>query len=174
MNTAFGSISTAISYLDVTALIGAGTDYFNRVGRQITLQSLTVSGTMVGGQSNLATDDPYNVVRISVVKGNVGMTFGVWGLTQVLSTDTVLGLDKVYMDSFLTLQSPGQASTGYMPAVKRVEFSVDLRHVVTHFTTAAAGSQNGETCYLVMVSDSTVMPNPGFINGSWVLRFSDS
>lgn len=174
LTVAFSSISTAVSFIDLSALIGAGTDYFNRVGRQITQHNLSLSGTLVGGQSNLATDDPYNVLRISVVKGNVGMTFGVWGLTQVLSADTVIGLDRVLMDRFITLESPGRNSTGYMPAIKRVDFSVDLRNVVTHFTTAAAGSQNGETCFLVMISDSTVMSNPGFVDGSWVLKFSDA
>lgn len=174
LTTAFSSVSTSVTYIDLAALVGAGTDYYNRVGRQITQQNLSVSGTLVGGQSNLATDDPYNVLRITVVKGNVGMTFGTWGLTQVLSADTILGLDRVLSDRFITLQSPGRDSTGYMRAVKRVEFNVRLPDVVTHFTTAAAGSQNGETCYLVMISDSTVMSNPGFVDGSWVLRFSDS
>lgn len=173
LNVAFSSVSTAVSYIDLTALMGAGTDYFNRVGRQVTLRNLSVSGTLVGGQSNLATDDPYNVMRISVVKGNVGMSFGVWGLTQVLSADTVIGLDRVLMDRFITLESPGRNSVGYMPAIKRVEFNVPLASTVTHFTTAAAGSQNGETCYLVMISDSTVVSNPGFVDGSWVVRFDD-
>lgn len=173
MTSAFSSVSTAVSYIDLTALMGAGTDYYNRVGRQITQKWLSVSGTLVGGQSNLATDDPYNVFRITVVKGNVGMTFGTWGLTQVLSPDTILGLDRVLLDRFITLESPGRDSTGYMRAVKRVEFSVRLPDVVTHFTTAAAGSQNGETCYLVMISDSAVVSNPGFVDGSWVLRFTD-
>ena len=173
LTTAFGSVSTSVAYIDLAALMGAGTDYYNRVGRQVTQQNLSVSGTLVGGQSNLATDDPYNVFRITVVKGNVGMTFGTWGLTQVLSADTILGLDRVLSDRFITLQSPGRDSTGYMRAVKRVEFNVRLPDVVTHFTTAAAGSQNGETCYLVMISDSSVISNPGFVDGSWVLRFSD-
>lgn len=173
LTTAFSSVSTSVSYIDLSALIGAGTDYYNRVGRQVTQQNLTLSGTLVGGQTNLATDDPYNVFRITVVKGNVGMTFPTWGLTQVLSADTILGLDRVLMDRFITLESPGRDSTGYVRAVKRVEFNISLPSVVTHFTTAAAGSQNGETCYLVMVSDSSVVANPGFVDGSWVLRFAD-
>lgn len=173
LTTAFSSVSTSVAYIDLCALIGAGTDYYNRVGRQITQQHLSVSGTLVGGQSNLATDDPYNVFRMTVVKGNVGMTFGTWGLTQVLSADTILGLDRVLYDRCITLSSPGRDSTGYMRAVQRVDISVRLPDVVTHFTTAAAGSQNGETCYLVMISDSSVVSNPGFVDGSWVLRFSD-
>ena len=150
-----------------------GTDIYNRVGRQVTLQSLSVSGTMVGGQSNVVTDDPYDVVRISVVKGNVGMTFSGFTISSVLTPDTQIGLDRVLLDRFVTLSSPSRDSTGYMQAMKRIDFQVDLRRVVTHFTTAAAGSQNGETCYLVVVSDSSTVPNPGFVDGAWVVRFAD-
>lgn len=174
MTAAFASVSTTTSFIDITALIGAGTDYFNRVGRQITLSKLQVSGLLVGGQTNLAVDDSYNSFRITVAAGNTGMTWTPYGLTQVLSADLVPGLDRVLYDRVFPLSSPGRDSTGYMKALKRIEINLDLPKIVTHFQTAAAGSQNGNTVYLVMVSDSVAVPNPGFVDGSWVLRFVDN
>lgn len=173
MSNAFASVSTTTTFIDLTALIGAGTDYYNRVGRQVTLKRLQLSGLLVGGQVNLATDDSYNSFRITVACGNVGMTWTPYGLTQVLSADLVPGLDRVLYDRVFPLSSPSRDTTGYMKALKRVNIDLALPQVVTHFQTAAAGSQNGNTVYLVMVSDSTAVPNPGFVDGSWVLRFTD-
>lgn len=173
MTTAFSSVSTTTTFIDLAALIGAGTDYFNRIGRQVTLSRLQVSGLLVGGQVNLAADDSYNSFRITVASGNVGMTWTPFGLTQVLSADLIPGLDRVLYDRVFPLSSPGRDSTGYMKALRRVNINLALPQIVTHFQTAAAGSQNGNTVYLVMVSDSVAMPNPGFVDGSWVLRFID-
>jgi len=174
MTTAFSSVSTTTTFIDLTALIGAGTDYFNRIGRQITLSRLQVNGLLVGGQVNLATDDAYNSFRITVAAGNVGMTWTPYGLSQVLSADLIPGLDRVLYDHVFPLNAPSRDSTGYMKALKRIEINLDLPKIVTHFQTAAAGSQNGNTVYLVMVSDSVAVPNPGFVDGSWVLRFIDA
>lgn len=174
MTTAFSSVSTTTTFIDLTALIGAGTDYYNRIGRQVTLSRLQISGLLVGGQVNLATDDAYNSFRITVASGNVGMTWTPYGLTQVLSADLVPGLDRVLYDHVFSLSAPARDSTGYMKALKRIEINLDLPKIVTHFQTAAAGSQNGNTVYLVMVSDSVAVPNPGFVDGSWVLRFIDA
>jgi hypothetical protein len=139
------------------------------------MQRLSLRGTLVGGQINAVTDDPYNAFRIMVITGNVGISVPIAALivSSVLSPELVPGLKSVLYDKAFPLQSPGKDGTGYLRAVKEVTIDLRLPSIVANFSGSAAGTQTGTTAYLIMASDSSTVPNPGLVDGTWVLAFSD-
>lgn len=170
----FASVSTAGALQDLGTNIAEGSEMNQRVGRTITLRSLDVFGTLLGGQVNLVGDDSHNTVRIVVFEGQPGLVAaGInWTLNTVADPRTINGCSRILSDRFYKLVSPGRDSTGYVPAEQLVKFSVPLSGQMI-FSGAAAGTQSGRTIYMYMVTDSAGVPNPGFSTGVASLSWYD-
>lgn len=135
---------------------------------------MTIAGTLVGGQSNIVTDDQRNTVRIAVVKAPYSWTpSGLFNLIAA-SDERVLQVNRILFDKTFLLMSPGRDGTGYMPSGAQLDIDIPLSGKII-FNSASAASDIGDVFFIVMVSDSTVNPNPGFVsgNGSATLQWTE-
>lgn len=174
LSTSFSSVNTSWIIEDVP-LTTAGTDIANRIGRAIRLSRFVVRGMVVGGQSNLVTDDPYNAFRIVIFVGRPELVSADWAARTI--DDPVYpgvdGVNRCLFDKILNLQVPAADSTGYVPATRQVDYTFNLNTVALYGTNVAAVPQGGESLYLAMISDSAAASNPGFTSGYYVLFFRD-
>jgi hypothetical protein len=167
------SVSSTPSVFDMTSNIAIGAQFYNnRIGNAISPKFLTVNGNLVGGQVDGIADDTRNTFRMVVALGTPGLAFAGLAPGSLLITRIMSGLKKVLYDKEYSLESPGRDTVGYMPAQRSITFTVPLQQVLS-FTGNAAGTVSCLTYYLVMVSDSGTVPNPGFTNGSATMFFTD-
>jgi len=160
------SVGTA-SVVQSVVEIGGGTAYNERVGRYIELQDLRLTLTLLGGQSNLATDDVYNAVRIVVFRADTGFS-SAFTLATVFSPQILNGLEKVYFDRTVVLQPPAADTTGYMVATKQLNLVIPLRELHSYISANANGSAPSRV-FLGMVSDSVAVSNPGLAASSAIV-----
>lgn len=181
----FNSISSGTSWSERHLLDGIqeNNDISGRIGRRINLTSFYFDGILGGGQNNVALDDRVNVVRI---------VLGLWtrGLTTPCATNsfamssvinragyTVTGgasLIRKFRDFKVVLRSPGRDSTGYLPAIKRIRIYVKFKKPLQFiFANSGASNDVDKMFVLSMLSDSGAIPNPGFVSGSWYLKWVD-
>jgi hypothetical protein len=178
LHSVFPSIGTTPQYSSVTAGVTNGTALPNRVGNSIRVKAFGFYGTLEGGQSNLATDDEYNVIRISLIEVQyqtmaATITPGTYNVSSVLDPRTFPGLINVIHDEVITLSSPGRDSTGYMSAVKQLNVRKKLDLLVP-YSGAAAYSDTSKSLVMLIVSDSAVVSNPGFVTGQEYVEFTDA
>jgi hypothetical protein len=173
LTTNFSSISTTPTALGVGDLVAQGTDYNQRLGRSFRAVGLLIEGTLVGGQSNLATDDAYNTVRIACCWCDSGANFSSWGISSALDPRVVTDMGRPLYHEAIVLQSPGLNTVGYMQTATLIGIWIPLNGLV-RFNTAAAGSQSGLGPSVIMVSDSTAVSHPGFTSGQIRLFFVDA
>jgi len=171
LTTNFASVSTSGKSYDFGGSVAEGTDYLNRIGREIRLTGLRIFGQLVGGQSNSATDENRNVVRISVVEISPGASLANYSVTSVADPRN-WGCRRVLFDKLYSLNTPGRDSTGYLPACVMVDEHVPLNDRI-YYSGTAANTQIGLSYALWMVSDSGAVPNPGFTNGTLSIGFID-
>lgn len=170
----FSAIGASWNILDVP-YTACGTDIGNRIGRVINLRRFFLRGMLVGGQSNLVTDDSYNTVRMVCFVGRAGLVTADWAARNI--DDPVLpgvdGVKQVLVDRVITLQVPALDSTGYIPATKHVAWETNLSLQVEYGEAAASVPAGSDSLYLALVSDSAAAPNPGFTVGFHCLLWQD-
>jgi hypothetical protein len=170
----FASVTTAVSLKDLGALIAAGDGVNNRTGQAIRCLSLRVSATLVGGQSNVVTDDNRNTFRFLVLQGSAGTNPAGITVNSIIDPRFTTGVESVLFDKQWTLCSPGPDSTGYMPAAVGFRRNISLRGQVLKFSNVGAGTQKGENLWILCVSDSAAVTNPGFTaDSTFALEFED-
>jgi hypothetical protein len=174
LDTWFPSIPTGVINYDIPSLIASGATISTRIGRSIFATDLAINGVLAGGQTNTVADDAHNSVRIAVVSALTGLTWsaGTFNLSTILDPRQMVGLDHVYFDKVFTLVSPGRDSTGYLPALMNVCERIKIQRKFNYASDAATVCSPNDL-YLIACSDSSVVPHPGFISGSFVFYFTD-
>lgn len=170
------SITNSWTLYEPTNLIRVGADFSQRIGRQIRLTRLNMKGMLVGGQSNLATDDPRNVVRIviALVDGSFDATsMAALTLSTPITNQNVTGLLKIYADRLYNLRVFSRDSTGYVPCQLEVSVSTPLNALV-HYNDSIGGFSPVPRVYVMFLSDSAVVSNPGFVSGFIQLCFANT
>lgn len=173
MSTDLPSIGTANVYRNLTSL-GAGTEYYQRVGRRVTIHYIDLYGTLVGGQANSVADDPYNTVKIAVVLAVPTFAPSTeWAVTTPIGAQQVPGLRQVLWSGSFVLNTNAKDSTGYIAKGKL--FS---KRIVVNKTFEYTGSSDtvssSDGLFVVACSDSIAVANPGFNSGYSLICFTDS
>lgn len=169
----FASVSTTTVFRDLFAYIAQGTDINNRLSRSIKSEWVVIRGTLMGGQSNLATDDNRNSFRVSLVEVVPGTSPSGFGLSTVPDVRLTAGFQRIVWDKVIELESPGKDSTGYMPAIVPFSLKIPYRKLM-RYTTSSTAPTTGSTLMLIASSDSAVASNPGFVDGTWTVFFTDA
>lgn len=170
------SVSSTGVLINLFSAVAQGTDLNQRVGRSIQTLSYNLFGTLVGGQTNLATDDKINTVRIVFFEAAVGTLVSAvnsaWGLSIPADPRYAPGVTRVLRDELFTLTSLGRDSVGYMPASTTINMTGSYTKRLM-YTSAAANSISGTCLFLFMISDSVAVPSPGFTSGAWVANWTE-
>lgn len=174
LNTIFGSISDSWIIQDLVTITNT-TDVSGRWTRKIKLLRFQLQGLLVGGQSNLATDDAYNGVRLVLFEGAPGLaTVDFAGFDQNVHLQPgISGITRVLMDRMIALRVSAPDSVGYVPACTTVSFSRGVNTVCIFDASGLITPAAGSSLYLTMISDSAAVSNPGFTIGHVTLTFVD-
>lgn len=180
MHSAFGAVTTNPVASSLSGGISQGATASQRVGNIVTIKGVGFFGTLVGGQSNLALDDNFNTVRIIVAECISAVTMsgsvllpGYFAISNFIEPRTIPGLTRVLYDHVLTLESPGRDSTGYMPAVRRLNWHCPM-NLKMAFTGSGNNTDTSNSIVIFMVTDSVAAPSPGFEDGSEYIEFTDA
>lgn len=164
--------------------IAQGYTGITRVGRKINLTALEIKGVIGSGSDELATDDPYNVVRMMVALwyGGGGTTpLGTAGVTlnQPVTKDQNSRnfLMRKYVDKYIPLEVTSTekgAGDGYTPQLKTVRYYKRFKKPIG----IQFGDDNAiypdKRLMISFLSDSTAATSPGFVAGYWMLHFEDA
>lgn len=161
------------------------------IGRRYELIGFTLFGTLAGGQSNSTFDDKYNIIRIiaAVFDGDAAgaATTSKWPIMSQGPTTPVRlkspiwpadgstqAMRRILKSKLYTLVSPGRDSTGYMPVLRTVKFSVRLKKpLIVNYTNEGGGIRPDKYVGIGMVTDSSATPSPGFISGTLTWWWKD-
>lgn len=168
----FSSIASSWLYYKPAITLGTGS-FANRIGRKVSISGFEIVGTIVGGQSNLATDDKRNTLRI-VVGTTSGAQAAPLGtpLAGIAFSDPIIRIGAaatarlhLYKDRFFNMLSSSPDSTGYMPAMRKVFFKHNFkRPLVINYADDTANNPD-RNYFIAMISDSFLAPHPGFTTG---------
>lgn len=172
-STPFNSVSTSPSFSYLSPAAGTGPS--NRIGRSYTPIRIKAKMLIHGGQSNLATDDSHNVLRITVLRADSGISpasfsYGI-GTPLDINKGACKGLREVIYDKEFILDSPGRDSTGYLSKQKWVYINKRLGKKLTMLDD---GTTLSSVYNVWMVSDSALSPSPGVTHGYLRWYFKDS
>jgi hypothetical protein len=176
LHTIFHGVSTVPGIWAPTAQIAVGSDMGQRIARNILVKHFTMRGVLVGGQSNIITDDKYNTARIVVAEYNpqVAAPFGNLTLSNVIdSRDAFPGIGKVYFDQTYLLTSIGPDSVGYLPSTKKVSIDIPL-NIQCEYNGAPGNTISRNNLVIGMVTDSVAAPSPGFESGFSLMTYVDN
>jgi len=171
LTTNWNAIGATGTTQELTQLITQGLGLYQRLGRQVHLKRLQLVGLLHGAQTNLITDDAYNEVRIMVIEGAPNTSFAGIALNSVVEPKTFQYLHRVLLDRRIMLKVPARDSTGYLPALVPVDINVPMSMLVDYMS-EAGNFTTSRSLYLYMVSDSALVPNPGFVTGYFNLEFT--
>lgn len=174
----FSSIGSGWTEYEMTN-ISQGTGISSRVGNQIRLRGLFIGGSIVGGQTNLATDDNRDTMRIIIALWDsanaIPLTTNLADMNSLVAKETSAGkgLVKKYVDTIVQLRSPGRDSTGYLPALRYFKKFVKLHNTLVRYAGSASTTANRKLV-ISMISDSALVSHPGFTQGRHTLYFEDA
>jgi len=165
------SISTTATMIDMSG-ITTGATVVTRLGSRIFVKDVLLDLAFIGGQSNLATDDNRNLLRVAIVDSVYPAT-GTFNVSALLDSREMLGVTHTYYDRLMELNSPGADSTGYMPAGASLKCIVPINR---SYKFVGNGAHN---CWPIslqfwIVSDSTAVSHPGAVAGNVTMRFIDA
>lgn len=171
--TIFNSVSTTDAYQDMLANIVQGLDTFkNRIGNVIQTKTLEITGSLVGGQANSVTDDVRNIVRAIAFWGTPGLTITGISVSSLFGPDFQPGVRKVLFDKQFVLETLGKDSTGYLAAQKLITIKVPCPNSIRYYGTGV-NTVTSESLYVMVVTDSSTIPNPGFASGQALVTYLD-
>ncbi len=118
-------------------------------------------------------DDPYNAVRFTLVVARVGFSGTGFTVNYPLDNRVNTGLIKVLYDKTCVIRPYAKDATGYIPSAEEFEMDISCS-VPIEYSSAAASTPVTQSIFLVVVSDSVAVVNPGFASASTLsMEFSD-
>lgn len=163
-----------------------GTTVSTRIGNRIRMKSIQMYGVMAGGQSELLTDDPYNVVRIVIAmyKGMSGVTpLNSIGLdlntpiTRVSGSNLGSSIERVLYDRYVTFSVASTekgGGDGYTPTLRTVRYYKRMyKNNIVSFGDNTITYPDRRIIWSVR-TDSAANPSPGFIAGYIRIKWEDA
>ncbi len=169
LTATFASIGSGLVTRDYSAL-GQGTEYYQRVGRRVVITHVDICGTLVGGQQNSIADDAYNTVCLALVINAPGSAPTGWTLPTPIGPQLTAGVKKVLWTKRFVLNTNAKDSTGYIAKAALVSERIPVNEPFEYVSSADTAATN-QSLYLVGMSDSVAVANPGFTSGYIMVAF---
>jgi len=167
----FASVSTSGTQVELLNNITQGTNFYHRIGNKIFLKHIILSYHIVGGQSNLGTDDAYNVVAVRLLETPGATTPNIPPVCGVVTPQSTKALSVLYSDEYRLL-SRCPDDTGYMPATRYQHCLIPINRVYT-WNQDEGDAYPMKRIYLQIVTDSAIASNPGLSVGKITIFFFD-
>lgn len=167
--TDFVSIGSGLVTRDLSAL-AQGTEYFQRFGRRVIIDHVDIMGTLVGGQTNSVADDAYNTVCMALVTAAPGTAPSGWSAGLPIGPQITTGVKKVLWAKRFVINTNAKDSTGYIPNAMIVKERIPVHEPFEYVASGDVVATN-QSLYLIAISDSVAVVNPGFNTGFSVVVF---
>lgn len=180
-----GTLFSSVSVTPAEQALGQmaqGASSVTRVGRKIAIHSFVFRGTLVAGVTGLATtDDGYNRFRIvlGLYDGDFTLPLNTLGVAvDTPFNKTLYGTDhllKKYWDKHVILNTHADLDgTGALPYPRIIHKVIKFKRPIIITTRDDTSFTPDKHLYLSMVSDSSALPNPGFLSGAYAyIRYTD-
>ena len=181
MRSVFPSISSIWTERPLFA-VSTGTSEDARTGGKLKIKSVEIDGILAAGASETLADDPYNVVRIilGLYRGTVTNPLTTAGATIDSAITPYLNtggnMIAKYMDRYipLTITSTEKGDgDGYTPGLYHFKYKKYFKKGIVIDCQGTGASPYNKMLTLSLISDSDVVPNPGFIRGWMRCTFED-
>jgi len=171
LHTTFSSVSTTGTQMELLSTIVQGTQFYQRIGSRIHVQFVQLCYTIVGGQSDLGTDDEYNTVALRLILTPGATTPTIPAVTSCITAQSTKSI-RIYFSYEFKMQSYARNDTGYMPAVRHGEHRVPI-NTSFEWSQDAGDVYPLLRIYLQMITDSAVSSNPGIEVGKVAIFYTD-
>lgn len=171
MPSTFASIGSGIVSKDYTQL-AQGTEYYNRVGRRVVIDHVDICATLVGGQNNSVADDPYNTICLALVVGVAGTAPANWTVGLPIGPQLTQYVREVLWTKRYVVNTNAKDSTGYVANAMLVKERIPV-HLPFEYVTNTDVVATSQSLYLLCISDSIAVVNPGFNSGYLMVAFHD-
>lgn len=178
MAVAFGSVGN--SWTELSPLPAQGETLYTRIGNRIKIKSFEFTGVLVGGQVNGVADDAYNVLRcyIAIWDGTSATPLATNGASMnayiATSNPEGKGLLRTLYDKTITLPCNGLDSTGYVPKPRIFKYRKYFKNGLNVEFRDTTDDLPDKRFVVSMITDSTAVPNPGFVTGYYKMEFEDA
>jgi len=164
-------------------LLAQGTGSNERIGNQVKIRSIEMKMVISTGTALSVLDDSFNVLR---------MVLALWGgnTTTPLATAPATtmnkpirsglsgaGFIKKYLDKYIpiTVTCPeASGGDGYTPGLRQIKYYKKFKIPLPITFATNATTYPDKRLILSMISDSSVTPHPGIINGYYVVCYEDA
>lgn len=180
----FSSVGNTWTELDLLGGITQGLDaYAQRIGRSINVIGVQIKGVLWGGATGVSgVDDPYDNIRYVVTRQSQTKTGG--PLTPFASSSVAISsplsrsvnpqLEHIYRDKFIGFTNHSWSAGSANPAHRVINDYIRFKRPLKVNFTGTSGNYNQTQIYLHMISDSPIVPNPGFVNGWFKVIYTDA
>lgn len=181
--TQFPAVSTTWSELYVTQMVQGAAEY-QRTGCRVRVKEIELSGVLACGASQAALDDPWNVFRLCL-----GFYTGTTSATGPLGEATALSMDSPldqhtkgklkmklidrYIPLNITSTEKGEGD-GYTPHLVGVKYHKRFPRGVLINWQGNDATIPTTALWMSCLSDSTALPNPGFVAGYLKVTYEDA
>jgi len=171
IHSEFSSVSTSGHQIELLSEIVQGTNFYQRIGNKVHVSHIVLTYHMVGGQSNIGTDDAFNVVAVRLIETPGSTTPTIPPVCGVVTVQSTKSLRVLHTEEYRLL-SRCPDDTGYMPATK-------YQHCVIPINSDYVWNQDEgdiypmKRIYLQIVTDSAIASNPGISVGKVTTFFTD-
>lgn len=183
LGSEFASISNTWVELDVLGAITQGSNYVNnRIGNKISVMAFELYGTIKGGTTGGIADDSYNCGRLVISQFNLtknGVAINPFYNQSIdrnlpLSKRNVNGLAWVYRDKYIPMNISSNSGTTMTSSIRNVKEKIRFKKPINVTFTQGGTHYNQTQLYVAMVTDSAVIPHPGFISGYVKVWYKDA
>lgn len=175
----FDSVTTAWSEVDLLDL-EEGEQSDQRIGKSVSITSIEMIAVVSGGQVNGATDDTRDTMRVVIGLYHGGAVTPLTTAGAALDSPikpylfTRATLIRKYLDKFVTLDTNGADSTGYLPVQKTLKFYKKFKKPIKITWGTDPDDYPSKKLIMSCLSDSAGVPNPGFVHGYIMVRYIDA
>lgn len=178
-STVFASVNTTWKEMDCSS-IAEGLTGASRIGKKIRIKSVEIRGVFTGGQVGAAADDYYNTIRCVVAlwdgAATAPLATPVFNMNYPLTSVSQQQLIKKYYDQYICSRCNGGDAdgTGLIPLPQQFKFYKRWKNgLLIEFGDDTASYPDKRVVWS-MVSDSTALPHPGFVNGYMKITYEDA
>lgn len=181
LQTVFSSIGSIWTERPLFS-VNSGASEDSRTGGKLKIKSIEMDGIIACGASETLADDPYNVMRIvlGLYRGTVLTPLTTAGATIDSAITPYLNtggnMIAKYMDRYipLTITSTEKGGgDGYTPGLYHFKYKKVWKKGIIIDCQGSGQTPYNKMMVLSLISDSTAIPNPGFIRGYMRCTFED-
>lgn len=159
--------------------VGQGLNYNQYIGASYYIKKIYFYGFLQGGQTGTVADESNNIVRIVIAiwdqdAGATPLATTTTGRNAQIYRGDYENLRRKLYDRTISLVSPSpEQGDGQIAARKKIRFYKKFKGLGFKMQVSRTTSQYKSRFIMSAISDSSAVPNPGFVTGHLKIIYKD-